>query len=62
MTNLHEKFFAAIGMTLADEDESNRLLDEETQLKYFREIGFQAVDCYWKRRELALLIGRKDIT
>ena len=57
--DLHEKFFVAIGMTVADEDKSNILLDVETQLKYLRKIGFKEVDCYWKRRELALLIGKK---
>lgn len=57
--NLHEKFFAAMGMTVADEDKSNILLDVETQLEFLRRIGFQDVDCYWKWRELALLVGKK---
>jgi len=57
--NLHEKFFAAMGMTVADEDQSNILLDVETQLEFLRKIGFKEVDCYWKWRELALLIGKE---
>lgn len=52
--NLHKKFFEYIG---SEEDKSNILLDVETQLKWLREIGFDDVDCYWKWRELALLIG-----
>jgi ubiquinone/menaquinone biosynthesis C-methylase UbiE len=54
---LHEEFLLRIGFTVETEDPSNKLLDFETQLKWLREIGFQDVDCHWKWRELALLIG-----
>jgi tRNA (cmo5U34)-methyltransferase len=56
---LHEAFFTALGMTLADEDRSNQLLDVETQVGWLREIGFEQVDCFWKWRELALFGGVK---
>jgi tRNA (cmo5U34)-methyltransferase len=59
---LHAAFFAALGMTLADEDRSNQLLDVEAQLAWLREIGFAQVDCFWKWRELALFGGvRPDL-
>ena len=57
---LHAAFFAALGMTLADEDRSNQLLDVETQLAWLREIGFAQVDCFWKWRELAVFGGVKS--
>lgn len=54
--SLHKKFFEKLN---SEEDESNILLDIETQLRWLREIGYSDADCYWKWRELALLIGRK---
>lgn len=54
---LHEEFLLRIGFTVETEDPSNKLLDLETQLGWLREIGFTDVDCHWKWRELALLVG-----
>ncbi len=56
---LHEEFLHSIGYTVETEDPSNKLLDVETQLQWLREIGFVDVDCHWKWRELALLVGRR---
>jgi len=54
---LHQEFLQRIGFTVETEDPSNKLLDVETQLGWLREIGFVDVDCAWKWRELALLVG-----
>ena len=56
---LHEEFLSRIGFTVETEDPSNKLLDFETQLRWLRQIGFSDVDCQWKWRELALLVGRR---
>ncbi len=54
---LHSAFLRAI--SCEEEDPSNKLLDLQTQLAWLREIGFADVDCHWKWRELALLVGVK---
>ena len=56
---LHYRFIRSIGISEAEEDPSNKLLDVETQLQWLRDIGFQNVDCYWKWLELAFFGGNK---
>ena len=56
---LHCQFLEKLQTRPQEEDPSNKLLDLETQLAWLREIGFADVDCHWKWRELALLVGVK---
>jgi SAM-dependent methyltransferase len=56
---LHERFLAALGVPPGEEDPSNKLLALDTQLSWLRAIGFDDVDCQWKWRELALMVGTR---
>jgi len=56
---LHERFVRELGTIPAEEDPSNQLLDLDTQLRWLRDVGFADVDCLWKWRELALLVGSR---
>jgi len=58
-SRLHGQFLDKLSVKREEEDPSNKLLDLEVQLTWFREIGFDDVDCLWKWRELALLVGSK---
>jgi tRNA (cmo5U34)-methyltransferase len=52
---LHATFRAAIGR--AEDDPDDRLVAVETQLGWMRQAGFEQVDCIWKWRGFALLVG-----
>jgi tRNA (cmo5U34)-methyltransferase len=58
---LHARFLHSFGMTEADEDSSNKLVEVNLQLEWLRTIGFENVDCYWKWMELALFGGMKPL-
>jgi SAM-dependent methyltransferase len=56
---LHHLFLERLAVRPEDEDPSNKLLDVHEQLHWLRDIGFTDVDCHWKWRELALLVGMR---
>jgi len=58
-SHLHHEFLKKLEVVPEEEDPSNKLLDLETQLTWLREIGFTDVDCHWKWRELALIVGSR---
>jgi len=60
-SHLHHEFLKRLGVEPERDDPSNKLLDLETQLTWLREVGFTDVDCHWKWRELALLVGSRAI-
>ena len=51
----HTAFRAAIGRE--EDDPDDRLVDVETQLFWMRSAGFEQVDCIWRWRGFALLVG-----
>ena len=54
---LHEQFRRALGTHDDPDDPSNQLAPVDDQLTWMRQAGFVRVDCLWKWRELALLVG-----
>ncbi len=55
---LHAAFRAAIGRDR--DDPEDRLVDVETQLRWMRDAGMQQVDCLWRWRGFALLVGESE--
>ena len=55
---LHAEFRAAIGR--AADDPEDQLVDVETQLAWMRTAGLDQVDCLWRWRGFALLVGTKQ--
>jgi len=53
----HAAFLAAIGRT--EDDPQDRLVTVETQLTWMREAGMVEVDCLWRWRGFALLVGER---
>ena len=54
---LHEAFRRALGTHNTPDDPSNRLAPVTDQLAWMGDAGFVQVDCLWKWRELALMVG-----
>jgi SAM-dependent methyltransferase len=56
---LHAEFLAAIGRTA--DDPEDRLVDVETQSAWLSEAGLARVDCRWRWRGFALLVGHAEV-
>jgi SAM-dependent methyltransferase len=54
---LHTAFLSAMGLSLEQDDPSNKLVPVETHLAWLDDLGFRDVECYWKWRELAVVGG-----
>jgi SAM-dependent methyltransferase len=52
---LHADFLTALGRT--EDDPEDQLVDVETQLTWMRQAGLSQVDCLWRWRGFALLVG-----
>ncbi|HXA33342.1 MAG TPA: hypothetical protein VNV87_13880 [Acidimicrobiales bacterium] len=53
---LHAEFLTASGRT--GDDPEDRLVGVETQMGWMCEAGLEQVDCLWRWRAFALLVGR----
>jgi tRNA (cmo5U34)-methyltransferase len=56
---LHADFLAALGRT--EDDPEDQLVDVEIQLGWMRQAGLSQVDCLWRWRGFALLVGRAPL-
>src|SRR4051812_31121440 len=54
----HAEFLAAIGRTA--DDAEDQLATIEDQLGWMRDAGFDEVDCLWRWRGFALLVGERS--
>lgn len=55
----HAEFLAAIGRTA--DDAEDQLASVEEQLKWMRDAGLTNVDCLWRWRGFALLVGESPV-
>lgn len=55
--DLHAKFLRAVRRTA--DDPEDRLAPIETQLRWLREAGLANVDCQWRWRGFALMVGER---
>jgi tRNA (cmo5U34)-methyltransferase len=57
---LHAEFMRHIGRS--QDDPEDRLAEAEAQLHWMRRAGLTQVDCLWRWRGMALLVGRGPAT